>query len=114
MGEGGDSCQLLPKWRLKNHPEIHYPPLTGRFVPRFGRRRGLPHSSRGIGLLSIQGDGPKAVWVLWSYNTGSSEWAKIRKDEEEWQAVALERQHRSHRPKLHRVQGKKMNNVVGG
>lgn len=38
--------------------------MTSWFVPRFGRLLGLPHSSRGIGLRSIQGDGPEALWVL--------------------------------------------------
>lgn len=43
---------------------------TGWFVPRFGHPQGQPHSSRGIGLHSIQGDRPEALWVFQSYDMG--------------------------------------------
>lgn len=65
-----DSCQLLSNCWLKITWRYTICRLTGRFVPRFGRPQGLPHSSRGIGLRSIQGDGPEALWVFWSYNMG--------------------------------------------
>lgn len=47
---------------------------THWLVPRFGHPQSLPHSSRGGGLRirlrSIQGEGPEALWVFRSCNTG--------------------------------------------
>lgn len=93
-----EETKLLPERWLKITWRYTICRLTGWFVPRFGRPQGLPHSSRGIGLRSIQGDGPEALWVFWSYNTSLtqlsssvSKWMCEREWKEgldEWQMVA--------------------------